>query len=56
MIIAFILFFLFCIHIYTFIRDGIPFRVFKLQIAILNTHLNGKDTHVRQVKVYSLIP
>ncbi|CEG81389.1 hypothetical protein RMATCC62417_15601 [Rhizopus microsporus] len=36
--------------------DGIPFRVFKLQIAILNTHLNGKDTHVRQVKVYSLIP
>ncbi|EPB92953.1 hypothetical protein HMPREF1544_00027 [Mucor circinelloides 1006PhL] len=37
-------------------NDGNPFRVFRLQIAILNTHLNGRDTHIRQVKVYSVIP
>ena len=30
--------------------------MFRLQIAILNTHLNGRDTHIRQVKVYSVIP
>lgn len=36
--------------------DGNPFRVFWLQIVILNTHLNGRDTHIRQVKVYSVIP
>ncbi|ORX62768.1 galactose-binding like protein [Hesseltinella vesiculosa] len=30
-----------------------PVRVFQLQIAILSTHLNGRDTHVRQLKVYS---
>lgn len=33
-----------------------PVRVFRLQIAILNTHLNGRDTHVRQIKVYSVLP
>ncbi|OAC98830.1 hypothetical protein MUCCIDRAFT_17780, partial [Mucor lusitanicus CBS 277.49] len=33
-------------------NDGNPFRVFRLQIAILNTHLNGRDTHIRQLKVY----
>ncbi|GAN08222.1 anaphase-promoting complex subunit [Mucor ambiguus] len=37
-------------------NDGNPFRVFRLQIAILTTHLNGRDTHIRQVKVYSVIP
>jgi hypothetical protein len=36
--------------------DGNPFRVFRLQIVILNTYLNGRDTHIRQVKVYSVIP
>ncbi|KAL1926575.1 hypothetical protein VTP01DRAFT_5696 [Rhizomucor pusillus] len=35
---------------------GEPVRVFRLQIAILNTHLNGRDTHVRQIKVYSILP
>ncbi|KAI9022974.1 anaphase-promoting complex, subunit 10/DOC domain-containing protein [Phycomyces nitens] len=29
-------------------------RVFRLQIAILSTHENGRDTHVRQAKVYSI--
>ncbi|KAI9246118.1 anaphase-promoting complex, subunit 10/DOC domain-containing protein [Phascolomyces articulosus] len=29
---------------------------FRLQIAVLNTHLNGRDTHIRQVKVYSVLP
>ncbi|CAO3657053.1 unnamed protein product [Mucor hiemalis] len=37
-------------------NDGNPFRVFRLQIAILNTHLNGRDTHIRQLKVYSVLP
>ncbi|KAI7859554.1 anaphase-promoting complex, subunit 10-domain-containing protein [Circinella umbellata] len=35
---------------------GEPVRVFRLQIAVLNTHLNGRDTHIRQVKVYSVLP
>ncbi|KAI8074105.1 anaphase-promoting complex, subunit 10-domain-containing protein [Gongronella butleri] len=30
-----------------------PVRVFQLQISINSTHLNGRDTHVRQLKVYS---
>ncbi|KAI8365880.1 anaphase-promoting complex, subunit 10-domain-containing protein [Choanephora cucurbitarum] len=34
-------------------NDGKPFRLFYLQICILSTHLNGRDTHIRQVKVYS---
>lgn len=38
------------------ISDGNAFRVFRLQIVILNTHLNGRDTHIRQVKVYSVLP
>ncbi|KAI8338704.1 anaphase-promoting complex, subunit 10-domain-containing protein [Chlamydoabsidia padenii] len=31
-----------------------PLRVFQLQIAVLSTHLNGRDVHVRQIKVYSI--
>ncbi|KAG2236246.1 hypothetical protein INT48_008606 [Thamnidium elegans] len=37
-------------------NDGDPFRVFRLQVAILNTHSNGRDTHIRQLKVYSILP
>ncbi|KAF7730245.1 Anaphase-promoting complex subunit 10 [Apophysomyces ossiformis] len=33
---------------------GEPLRIFRLQIAILNTRLSGRDTHVRQVKVYHI--
>ncbi|KAI8371658.1 anaphase-promoting complex, subunit 10-domain-containing protein [Radiomyces spectabilis] len=33
---------------------GEPVRVFHLQIAILSTHLNGRDTHIRQLKIYAV--
>lgn len=29
---------------------------FMLQIAVLTNHLNGRDTHVRQIKVYGPRP
>lgn len=29
---------------------------FMLQIAVLSNHLNGRDTHVRQIKVYGPQP
>ncbi|KAI5671229.1 hypothetical protein M9H77_11593 [Catharanthus roseus] len=31
-------------------------NTFMLQIAILQNHLNGRDTHVRQIKVYGPPP
>ncbi|KVH92361.1 Anaphase-promoting complex, subunit 10/DOC domain-containing protein [Cynara cardunculus var. scolymus] len=31
-------------------------NTFMLQIAILSNHLNGRDTHVRQIKVYGPRP
>ncbi|KAI8080254.1 anaphase-promoting complex, subunit 10-domain-containing protein [Gilbertella persicaria] len=40
----------------TSVNDNNPFRLFYLQIAILSTHLNGRDTHIRQLKVYSEVP
>ncbi|CAI5711098.1 unnamed protein product [Hyaloperonospora brassicae] len=30
-----------------------PLRTFFLQIAILAMHQNGRDTHIRQVKIYT---
>jgi anaphase-promoting complex subunit 10 len=30
-----------------------PLRTFFLQIAIVAMHQNGRDTHIRQVKIYS---
>jgi len=30
-----------------------PIRAFFIQICILQNHQNGRDTHVRQVHVYS---
>lgn len=30
-----------------------PVRAFHIQIAILGNHQNGRDTHLRQVKIYS---
>lgn len=30
-----------------------PVRAYVLQIAILSNHQNGRDTHVRQVKLFS---
>lgn len=30
-----------------------PLRTFFLQIAIIAMHQNGRDTHIRQVKIYA---
>jgi len=30
-----------------------PIRACHIQIAVLNNHQNGRDTHLRQVKIYS---
>ncbi|XP_074651961.1 anaphase-promoting complex subunit 10-like [Tubulanus polymorphus] len=30
-----------------------PLRTFMLQIAVLSNHQNGRDTHMRQIKVHS---
>lgn len=30
-----------------------PIRTFMIQIAVINNHQNGRDTHMRQIKVYS---
>ena len=32
--------------------DGECLRTYFLQIAVLSNHQNGRDTHVRQVKIY----
>ena len=30
-----------------------PIRSFLIQIAVLSNHQNGRDTHIRQIKVHS---
>lgn len=30
-----------------------PIRTFMIQIAVISNHQNGRDTHVRQIKVHS---
>lgn len=30
-----------------------PIRVFMIQIAVTNNHQNGRDTHMRQIKIHS---
>lgn len=30
-----------------------PIRTFHLQICVIHNHQNGKDTHIRQVRVFS---
>lgn len=30
-----------------------PLRTFFLQVAIIAMHQNGRDTHIRQVKIYA---
>lgn len=30
-----------------------PIRTFMIQIAVLANHQNGRDTHMRQIKVYT---
>ncbi|XP_018331827.1 anaphase-promoting complex subunit 10-like [Agrilus planipennis] len=34
------------------IRDK-PIRVFMIQIAVTSNHQNGRDTHMRQIKIHS---
>ena len=34
-------------------KFGRPHRAWMLQIAIVSNHQNGRDTHVRQVKIYA---
>jgi len=36
------------------IRDR-PIRVFMIQIAVTSNHQNGRDTHMRQIKIHSPI-
>ena len=33
-------------------KEG-PIRTFMIQIAVLSNHQNGRDTHMRQIKVHS---
>lgn len=32
---------------------GTPIRVFMIQIAVTSNHQNGRDTHMRQIKIHS---
>ncbi|XP_061525408.1 anaphase-promoting complex subunit 10 isoform X1 [Phycodurus eques] len=34
-------------------RTNEPVRTFMIQIAVLANHQNGRDTHMRQIKVYT---
>lgn len=36
------------------IRDK-PIRTFMIQIAVISNHQNGRDTHMRQIRVHSPI-
>lgn len=31
----------------------IPIRTFMIQIAVISNHQNGRDTHMRQIKIHS---
>ena len=33
--------------------DYKPIRTFMIQVAVLSNHQNGRDTHMRQIKVHS---
>jgi anaphase-promoting complex subunit 10 len=35
------------------IKLDAPIRTFHLQICVVQNHQNGKDTHIRQVKIFS---
>lgn len=30
-----------------------PLRTFMIQVAVLANHQNGRDTHMRQIKIHS---
>ena len=35
------------------INSGKPVRAFMIQIAVLSNHQNGRDTHIRRIKIRS---
>ena len=37
-------------------EESKPIRVFLLQLCILANHQNGRDTHIRQIKVFEPKP
>ncbi|XP_056156229.1 anaphase-promoting complex subunit 10 isoform X1 [Lampris incognitus] len=41
------------IHISLLDQVNSPVRTFMIQIAVLANHQNGRDTHMRQIKVYT---
>lgn len=38
---------------FVFQRTNEPISTFMIQIAVLANHQNGRDTHMRQIKVYT---
>lgn len=42
-----------CVECVELMRRSEPIRAHLLQIAIISNHLNGKDTHVRGVRVFA---
>jgi hypothetical protein len=38
------------------VQKNIHSYTFMLQIAVLSNHLNGRDIHVRQIKIYGPRP
>ncbi|CAM9442876.1 anaphase-promoting complex subunit 10 isoform X1 [Petromyzon marinus] len=41
------------VHIPLTDADGKPLRTFMIQMAVLANHQNGRDTHMRQIRVYT---
>ncbi|KAH6946001.1 hypothetical protein HPB50_011021 [Hyalomma asiaticum] len=44
------------VHIATRDAAGNPVRTFLVETAVLSNHQNGRDTHLRQIKVHSPVP
>lgn len=42
-----------CVRLCVFQRTNEPISTFMIQIAVLANHQNGRDTHMRQIKVYT---
>lgn len=40
-------------HLLSFKRTNEPISTFMIQIAVLANHQNGRDTHMRQIKVFT---
>lgn len=33
-------------------REGTPLKAFLVQVAVLLNHQNGRDTHLRQIRIF----